>query len=101
MTTAEQHDARTGSSRWQTSIRWIRIIPVALIMYTIAFIDRTNISLDLPHISRALHLAPQHAGPLAGISFWAYRASHFLGAQQAKHWRANHCTSVKSFGWVV
>src|SRR2546427_5746898 len=65
MTTAEQHDARTGSSRWRTSIRWIRIIPVALIMYTIAFIDRTNISLALPHISRDLHLDPQQAGTVA------------------------------------
>ncbi len=27
--------------------RWLRIIPVALIMYTISYIDRTNISLAL------------------------------------------------------
>jgi sugar phosphate permease len=44
------------------SQRWIRIIPVALVMYTIAFIDRTNISLALPRISRDLHLDPQQAG---------------------------------------
>jgi hypothetical protein len=25
--------------------RWLRIIPVALIMYTISFIDRTNVAL--------------------------------------------------------
>ena len=41
------------------SQRWIRIIPVALIMYTIALIDRTNISVALPKISRDLHLDPQ------------------------------------------
>ena len=28
--------------------RWLRIIPVAFVMYTIAFVDRTNISLDEP-----------------------------------------------------
>src|SRR6267154_4030753 len=49
------------------SLRWIRIIPVALIMYTIAFIDRTNISFAFPHISRDLHLDPQQAGTVAGI----------------------------------
>jgi len=27
--------------------RWLRIIPVALIMYTISYVDRTNISLAL------------------------------------------------------
>ena len=32
--------------------RWLRIIPVALIMYTISYVDRTNVSLALdPNIS--------------------------------------------------
>ena len=36
--------------------RWVRIIPVALIMYTISYVDRTNISLALdPKISSMLH----------------------------------------------
>jgi len=48
--------------------RWARIIPVALVMYTIAFIDRTNISLALPRISRDLHLDPSKPAPVAGIS---------------------------------
>ena len=35
-----------------THQRWLRIIPVALIMYTISYVDRTNISLALdPKIS--------------------------------------------------
>ena len=32
--------------------RWLRIIPVALVMYTISYVDRTNVSLALdPNIS--------------------------------------------------
>jgi hypothetical protein len=32
--------------------RWLRIIPVALVMYTISYVDRTNVSLALdPKIS--------------------------------------------------
>src|ERR1700709_1815708 len=27
--------------------RWLRIIPVALVMYTISYVDRTNVSLAL------------------------------------------------------
>ena len=35
-----------------TQQRWLRIIPVALIMYTISYVDRTNVSLALePNIS--------------------------------------------------
>src|SRR2546428_9296591 len=101
MTTAEQHDARTGSSRWQTSIRWIRIIPVALIMYTIAFIDRTNISLALPHISRDLHLDPQQAGTVAGIFFWGYLALQIPGGHLAKHWSAKKFISVRLLVWAL
>jgi sugar phosphate permease len=35
--------------------RWLRIIPTAFVMYTIAYIDRTNISMALPSMSRELH----------------------------------------------
>src|SRR5207244_6519257 len=88
MTTAEQPDVRTGISPSRISLRWVRIIPVALIMYTIAFIDRTNISLALPHISRDLHLDPQQAGTVAGIFFWGYLVLQIPGGHLAKHWRA-------------
>jgi len=30
-----------------TRQRWLRIIPIALIMYTISYVDRTNVSLAL------------------------------------------------------
>jgi len=38
--------------REMISQRWVRIIPVALIMYTISYIDRTNVSLALDPTSR-------------------------------------------------
>jgi MFS family permease len=52
--------------------RWLRIMPVATIMYSIAFINRTNVSQALPSISRDLHLDPLQAGAIAGIFFWGY-----------------------------
>jgi fucose permease len=87
MTTTEQTDAKTETSPSRTSLRWIRIIPVALTMYMTAFIDRTNRSLALPHISRDLHLDSQQAGTVAGIFFWGYLALPIPGGQLAKHWR--------------
>ena len=101
MTTAEQQAAKIGASRSRVSIRWIRIIPVALIMYTIAFIDRTNISLALPHISRDLHLDPQQAGTVAGIFFWGYLALQIPGGHLAKHWSAKKFISVLLVVWAV
>jgi len=86
-------------SRIGTSQRWVRIIPVALIMYTIAFIDRTNISLALPRISRDLHLDPQQAGTVAGIFFWGYIALQIPGGHLAKHWSAKKFISILLVAW--
>src|SRR5260370_4665098 len=83
---AQTSDASAPVTRNVASQRWIRIIPVALIMYTIAFIDRTNISLALPKIRRDLHLDPQQAGTVAGIFFWGYLALQIPGVHLAKYW---------------
>ena len=99
MAAAQERDA-TGKSPSRISIRWIRIIPVALIMYTIAFIDRTNISLALPLISRELHLDPQQAGTVAGIFFWGYLALQIPGGHLAKHWSAKRFISILLVAWA-
>src|SRR5712671_4383568 len=81
--------------------RWTRIIPVALVMYTIAFIDRTNISLALPRISHDLHLDPQQAGTVAGIFFWGYLALQIPGGHLAKHWSAKKFIGVLLVVWAI
>ena len=79
----------------------MRIIPVALIMYTIAFIDRTNISLALPRISHDLHLDPQQAGTVAGIFFWGYFALQIPGGHLAKHWSPKKFISALLVAWSL
>jgi len=101
MIAAQGPDARAGMTGSRTSIRWIRIIPVALVMYTIAFIDRTNISLALPRISRDLHLDPQQAGTVAGVFFWGYLALQIPGGHLAKHWSAKKFISVLLVAWAI
>ncbi len=100
MTTAQVREPE-ASDPARTSIRWVRIIPVALIMYTIAFIDRTNISLALPHISRDLHLDPQQAGTVAGIFFWGYLVLQIPGGHLAKHWSAKKFISILLVAWAL
>jgi sugar phosphate permease len=85
----------------KTSKRWLRIIPVALVMYTIAFIDRTNISLALPRISHDLHLDPQQAGNVAGIFYWGYLALQIPGGHLAKHWSPKKFISVLLIAWAI
>ena len=81
------------------SQRWLHIIPVAFIMYTIAFIDRTNISLALPSISRALHMSPPQAGGAAGIFFWGYLLLQIPGGYLAQRWSAKRFVSILLVLW--
>src|SRR6201987_2076685 len=81
--------------------RWTRIIPVALIMYTIAFIDRPNVSLALPRISHDLHLDPQQAGTVAGIFFWGYLALQIPGGHLAKHWSPKKFIALLLVAWSL
>jgi MFS family permease len=85
----------------ETSSRWIRIIPIAFVMYTIAFIDRTNISLALPRISHDLHLDPQQAGTAAGIFYWGYLALQIPGGHLAKWWSPKKFISVLLVAWAA
>jgi len=70
-----------------TQQRWLRIIPVALIMYTISYIDRTNVSLALdPNIStmmKDLLMDDKMKGVAMGIFFYGY----FLLQIPGGYWR--------------
>jgi MFS family permease len=100
MIAAQDKNAATKITPSPISIRWLRIIPVALIMYTIAFIDRTNISLALPWISKDLHLDPPQAGTVAGIFFWGYFVLQIPGGHLAKHWSAKKFISILLVAWA-
>jgi sugar phosphate permease len=98
---AVAQDAQESAASRGASQRWTRIIPVALIMYTIAFIDRTNISLALPRISNELHLDPQQTGTVAGIFFWGYMVLQIPGGHLAKHWSPKKFISVLLVAWAA
>src|SRR5271169_2110706 len=100
MITKPDHNTGIETTTSHISIRWLRIIPVALVMYTIAFIDRTNISLALPWISKDLHLDPPQAGTVAGIFFWGYFVLQIPGGHLAKHWSAKKFISILLVGWA-
>src|ERR1019366_9275442 len=83
------------------SQRWLHIIPVSFIMYTIAFIDRTNISLALPSMSKALHMNPTQAGGAAGIFFWGYVVLQIPGGHLAERWSAKRFVAILLVMWGV
>ena len=81
--------------------RWLRIIPAVLITYTIATIDRANISMALPSMSHDLGMNPAQAGNIAGIFFWGYLVLQVPGGIIAKWWSAKRFISVLIFSWGI
>lgn len=83
--------------------RWLRIIPVALIMYTISYIDRTNIALALdPKISSMmgdLALDDAMKSTVAGIFFWGYLALQIPAGHLANHWSAKKVIAILLVIW--
>ncbi|HSY17829.1 MAG TPA: MFS transporter [Candidatus Acidoferrales bacterium] len=85
--------------------RWLRIIPVALIMYTISYVDRTNVSLALePNIStmmRDLLMDDRMKGRAAGIFFLGYILLQAAGGHLAGRWSAKKLVSLCLIFWGV
>src|ERR1700674_5633761 len=79
--------------------RWLRIVPVAMAMYTISFINRTNISLALPAMSRELHIDSTQAGNIAGIFFWGYLLLQIPGGDLAERWSAKRYVNICLVVW--
>jgi MFS family permease len=79
--------------------RWVRIIPVATVMYAIAFINRTNVSQALPSMSRDLHMNSQQGGTIAGIFFWGYLLLQIPGGYLASRWSTKRFVSILLVVW--
>jgi MFS family permease len=83
------------------SQRWLRIMPVATVMYSIAFINRTNVSQALPSISRDLRLDPLQAGAIAGIFFWGYLLLQIPGGYLASAWSTRWLVGFLLAAWGI
>jgi MFS family permease len=85
--------------------RWLRIIPVALLMYTISYVDRTNISLALdPNIAsmmKDLAMDDRMKGHAAGIFFFGYLLMQMPGGYCASRWSARKFISLCLVCWGV
>jgi sugar phosphate permease len=86
-----------------TEQRWLRIIPVALVMYTISYIDRTNIALALdPKLSpmmQFLGMDDKIKGNAVGIFFFGYLLLQIPSGYLANHWSPRKLISIFLVCW--
>lgn len=65
-------------------LRWKRIIPVAVVMYTISFMDRINVGFATHGMERAFHVGPSIVGLILGTFFLGYLVLQLLGGYWAE-----------------
>jgi sugar phosphate permease len=79
--------------------RWLRLIPVAMIVYIVSFMDRTNISYAFAGIGHDFHVNKADQGFAGGIFFIGYIMLQIPGGWLAEHWSARKFVAVMIVFW--
>jgi MFS family permease len=81
--------------------RWTRLIPVAIIVYVISFMDRTNIGFAFDGMGKDLHLDAAGKGLAGGIFFLGYLVLQIPGGHLAERWSAKKFVGIMILIWGV
>lgn len=79
--------------------RWLILIPVASVMYLLAFFDRTNLSFVLPYMGEDLGLSNTDKGLVSGIFFIGYLILQVPAALLAQRWSAKYTIMILMVFW--
>ena len=89
------HEAPAGRTRWT------RLIPIAIVVYIISFMDRTNIGFAFDGIGKDLHVSAGAEGLAGGIFFIGYLVMQLPGGHLAEHWSAKKFVGIMILVWGV
>jgi sugar phosphate permease len=81
--------------------RWLRLIPIGMIVYIISFMDRTNIGYAFAGIGRDFHVGKAAQGAAGGIFFIGYVILQIPGGWLAEHWSAKKFIAIMIVLWGV
>jgi sugar phosphate permease len=79
--------------------RWTRLIPVAIVVYVISFMDRTNIAFAFDGLGKTLHIGKADLGLAGGIFFIGYLVLQIPGGHLAEHWSARKFVGIMILIW--
>jgi sugar phosphate permease len=80
-------------------MRWKLIIPVAMVVYIISFMDRTNISYAFAGIGDEFHVSKADQGFAGGIFFIGYSLFQIPGGFLATYWSAKKSVGIMILLW--
>ncbi|WP_329142368.1 MFS transporter [Streptomyces sp. NBC_01456] len=96
-------DGRTDSAGGPAvpAKRWVYVIPVAAIMYMLAYLDRNNVSVILPYLHGDLALSNADKGLVGGLFFVGYVFLQIPAALLAQRWSARKTVLLLMVAWGV
>lgn len=96
-------DGRTDSAGGPAvpAKRWVYVIPVAAIMYMLAYLDRNNVSVILPYLHGDLALSNADKGLVGGPFFVGYVFLQVPAALLAQRWSARKTVLLLMVAWGV
>ncbi|ADJ44135.1 major facilitator transporter [Amycolatopsis mediterranei S699] len=80
--------------------RWAYVIPVAVVMYMLAYLDRTNVAVILPYIGDDFPLSAGAKGLASGIFFVGYLVLQIPAAVLAAKWSARKTVLILMVAWA-
>ncbi|MGF7124544.1 MFS transporter [Rhodococcus sp. BE178] len=83
------------------SRRWGYLIPVVMVMYLLAYLDRGNVALILPFIGDDLHLSSSAKGMISGAFFIGYLVLQVPSVLMARRWGARPVVAVLLVAWSI
>jgi sugar phosphate permease len=90
-----------GTTAGVGAARWTRLIPVAIVVYIISYMDRTNISFAFTPLGKTLHVNLTDQGLAGGIFFIGYLTLQIPGGYLAERWSAKKFVGIMIFVWGV
>jgi MFS family permease len=81
--------------------RWRYIIPMAVVMYILAYVDRINVAMILPYIDKNFGLTAADSGFAAGIFFVGYMLLQVAGGYLASRWSARKVIAILMVLWGI
>lgn len=81
--------------------RWLRILGAAFLMYTVSFIDRTNIAMAIPSMKHDLGFSAAGIGFATGIFFFGYLVLQIPAARLATVWSAKKFIFMTIIAWGI
>src|ERR1700733_6467274 len=81
--------------------RWGYVIPMAVVMYVLAYVDRINVAMVLPYVDKTFGLSAADSGFAAGIFFVGYMVLQIPGGLLASRWSARKTVALLMVLWGV